>query len=259
MNKGLNRGCGTRKAGAIYAVSDQVKHEEEDFLDLSFMLVCPPWIPWEESVHDIGLSARGMLVRERINPDGTRTGIWDLWDWIGEAYYPYFPDFYEEAIRFGTSRLIPSTIPFKLLSEDSRHLFIHPKAIIDEPKPFYVDRMPIRTCPHGIGLHDHPILEHNIYDHCVSLLWESIGEYKTRREILREFPVHLDKDQTPTFSYKALTCPEGAKVEWRPAVVMWDYIERFEIVEDDIDKKHERALGLIDNSGTNIPYMLVTE
>jgi hypothetical protein len=252
------RGCGWRKKGAAYVVN--YPEPEIDPLDLDYMLLCPPWRPWVTSPTEIGIAPQGMRVIER-QVDGKGTGIWDLYDWISESDYPHFPDFFEEARVYGTSRLIPSTTPFKLLSEESRHLFIHAKAIILEPLPFLEDRLHLKICPTKIEFHDKPDLQNGVYDHCTALLWEAVDVMKKEGE--RDHPVALPRTrpegEAPTCGYKGAFPPFKTKVKWESAILMWSTIQRFEVVKDDIDQKHLKAIDIIEKSGTNISYILVDD
>lgn len=254
----FRRGCGWRKLGAAYATN--YPEPEKDPLDLDHMLLCPPWRPWEKSPTEIGVVPQGMRVLPRI-VNGVSTGIWDLWDWIGEDSYPYFPDFFEEARVYGTSRLVPKTIPFKLLTPESRHLFIHARAIIEDPLPFLENRYHLKNCPSHIEYHDKPDIANGVFDHCTGLLWEAVDVMKKEGE--RDHPVALPRNrpegEAPTCGYKACFPPFHTKVKWQSAVLAWTTIQQFEVVEDPIDKKHEDALRIIAESGTNIPYMLVQD
>ena len=263
MQRNLRRGCGTRKVGAVYTVTRPPVERGIDPLDLDYTLICPPWVPWEKSPTEIGLAAQGMLILERRNPDGTGTGIWDLYDWISEGDYPFFPDFFEENRNYGTSRLIPVTSPFKLLTQESRHLFVHANAILADPRPFIIGpELRFKACPSGIDMHMNPQVDVGLYDHCTGLLWEAVGKYDPKngsRNVTVELPRHRPADEAPSCIYQARTYPVDVTPAWSPGVLMWDTIEMFEIVHDPVDNRHERAKKLIENSGTNIPYMIVPE
>lgn len=262
MYKGLNRGCGRRKAGLPYAVTGSPQERGMVELDLAFRLVCPPWVPWTENPSEIGLAAQGIRILERRDPAGKGLGVWDIWDWIGENDYPYWMDFYREAQVYGTSRLIPTTAPYKLLTPESRHMFVHAKAGVIDPLPILKYWQRFYPCPKEIEFHLNPDIEHGIYESCLGYLVEAIGPYNKKnegREITVELPRNRDKDVPPSCTYKALTLPPDVTVEYYAGVFMWDTIERFEVVEDPIDKKHERALKLIQDSGCSIPYILCEE
>lgn len=262
MYKHLIRGCGKRKAGATYATTRAPTERGISPLDLDFTLICPVWVPWQESPAEIGLAAQGILILERRDSDGTGMGIWDIWDWISEADYPYFPDFFVEAQYYGTSRLVPVTAPFRLLSKDSRHFFVHAKAIIEDPKPVLEEWEHLKDCPKDVELHLNPVLDKGLYESCLGYLWEAIGPYNKdsrSRHVQVELPHNRSQHVTPSCVYEARSLPKGVDVTWKAGVPMWDAIEVFEIVEDQIDKKHERAIKLIEESGTNIPYMICEE
>lgn len=252
------RGCGWRKKGAAYVVN--YPEPEIEPLDLDHMLLCPPWKPWVKSPTEIGVAPQGMRVLPRV-VNGVNTGIWDIYDWISEGDYWFFPDFFEEGRVYGTSRLIPSTSPFKLLSPESIHWFLHAKAIILNPEVLYQDRLHLKNCPQGIEYHDKPDLEHGIFDHCTALLWEAVDVMKKEGE--RDHPVALPRNrpegEAPTCGYKAAFPPFKTKIKWEPAVIAWTRIQRFEVIKDEVDQKHLNAISIIEKSGTNIPYMLVDD
>src|SRR3972149_7208237 len=248
----IRRGCGFRKAGAIYAVSDPPISDEA--LNLDFMLVCPPWQPWEKSPTEIGLAAQGMLILERRYPDGAGMGIWDIWDWIGQHDYPHFPDFFEELRNHGKSRLIPRTSPFKLLSQESAHLFVHAYGrLVDPLDAFYKDRQGLKKCPAGIAYHD----DNSGLDTCTALLWEAVDWYQ-KPDSLRlhevELPRNRPSNETSSCSYQGARVPFGVKAIFEPAVIMQDWITRFEIVEDPIDQKHRDGIKAIEENATENPH-----
>jgi hypothetical protein len=258
----IKRGCGYRKAGAIYTVSGvQPTPEQEqsmpDPLDLDSMLLCPPWRPWVDSPAEIGISAQGLRLIERVE-NGERKGVWDIWDWVGENNYPYFPYFWEEGCLYGFSRLAPITTPFKLLSLDSLHFFIHSKAIINEPAPLYETRLDLKECPTHIEFHQKPDLAHGVYDHCTALLWESVGICKPGQRKTGIFIPHGQTDY-PTGHFHGAPVEENIKISWRSAVLAYLPVTKFEVVEDDVDGKHTDALKILEESGTNVPYVLVND
>jgi hypothetical protein len=111
------RGCGTRKAGGLYAVCELI----EDGMAVE-MFVLDPAIPWE------GGPFQGVQLRER--QDGS--GIYDLIDWVGESFYPTVPDFVEEGREMGFSTKIPvnKSIDYSLLTPyESTLCYVHAKTI----------------------------------------------------------------------------------------------------------------------------------
>jgi hypothetical protein len=237
----------------MYVVSGDEQPDTPANLD--WMLLCPPWIPWEKSPAEIGLAAQGMLVMERWE-NGQASGIWDIWDWVGEKNYPYFPIFFEEARWQGTSRKIPPSAPIKLLTQQSRHLFVHPKAILDLESMFTIvqTHLGLKSCPMAIEYHDRPQLETGIYDWCTTYLWETVGQVGTEKEDRNTLCALANQ-----LSFKAAKMPYGIKPIWSPAVLAWAPIDRLEVIEDDIDGKHNDVLRLLDQGGCNIPYILETE
>lgn len=247
------RMCGLRQPGAMYVVSGE--DQPDTPADLDWMLLCPPWIPWEKSPTEIGLAAQGMLVMERYE-NGAPTGIWDIWDWIGESNYPWFPIWFEEARWQGTSRKVPPSAPVKLLTAESRHLFVHPKAIPvpDDQIAIVRDHLGLRSCPAKIEYHDKPQPEVGIFDWCTAYLWECVGQPKKADE-----PRIYDAEIMNGLTFKAAKMAFGHSVTWLPAVLAWAPVERLEIIEDDVNGRHNDVLRLLADGGCNIPYVLETE
>jgi hypothetical protein len=78
-----------------------------------------------------------------------------LWDHVGRKHYPNVADFVEEARQHGISRRLPSTLPFNLLTPDSRLVLMHSRAIIRGGQN-YADCEPAsgipQRCPNLVGL-----------------------------------------------------------------------------------------------------------
>ncbi len=120
------RGCGDREAGGLYVESG-----------------AGPWgVPFEKFLLDPprplppGLD---LVNKPRIMPREWLTGnvevdefgrtIYDLFIHIGTKFYPWGPDFLQEAHRLGVSRRIPATLDLKLLNRASCMWLAHSKAI----------------------------------------------------------------------------------------------------------------------------------
>jgi hypothetical protein len=119
----MNRGCGTRKPGGLYAVTKlgPFGRPIEDFI------IDPP-VPYE------GEKFRAPQIIER-------DGVNHLLLWVGETYYPSPADFIEEVRVFGASKRIPVKFPVEKLTPFSVMFFVHPKALIRNwnvlPAPVY--------------------------------------------------------------------------------------------------------------------------
>jgi hypothetical protein len=159
----------------------------------------------------------------------------------------------------GFSRKIPKTANFSLLTKESRHLIIHPRAIIENPDVYYKNRLKdpfVKKCPLEIESHDEPNLdilpEGNPM--CTALLWESImpsdedETEKGSRKFVRK---------TVSASYRAGEQLSGT--DFIPGIVMWLPITRIEIISDPIDMKHQELFEIISGSGTKLDVELVGE
>lgn len=242
----IQRGCGFRIAGGIYATATGNIYEMN--IPIDDFLQCPA-VPVDPT--SIGLAAQGVLIKEGT-PYG-RQGYWDVFDWIGAGDYPFVPDFVEEGKRYGFSRRIPKSAPIHLLNTDSLHLLGHPRAILSNYKEFYKTRQQIMDCPRGHEIHDAGTAEQS----CLGLLWEAlpadntINGDPTFRGIVRHFPTNAPVQ----FNYNAARWP--VEPEWEFGLFAALPITAFEVVEDTMEDKHQAAMELLEKSGTDIPYYLV--
>ncbi len=115
INCSGKRGCGTRKEGGLYAcVSTSVFGR-----------------PIEEFVIDPAREWKGKCFRTPILYEG-QNGVNHMLVWVGAKFYPFVPDFVEEARVMGVSRRIPKGFPVeKLKPGESKMFLIHPQAIPD--------------------------------------------------------------------------------------------------------------------------------
>ena len=246
----MKRGCGRRVPGGAYLVTELSKDPRAKPID-SF-LFCPPWVPVDKEDNAIYPNPLGLHAVEHP------TGIYHVWDWIGETYYPYFPDFWEEVRRYGLSRRISSTADFNLLSKQSQIVGFHKKGYIsaDTNRNFqkrYLDAVTTR-CPHD-----------NTQPHtCVSHLWSLVDQAMNENE-QRDHLVRMPRgEEYSEFIYAALKIPywmwdDEYDAHWVPAAMFHLPIHKIEVVEDTIGGSHEIAIENLENSITNVPYVLVKE
>lgn len=258
MTEGIVRGCGKRVQGGVYVVTKLSPFG----IPINSFLFDPPWVPidTEGNVHYPG--AVGLHLVE--NP--YKEGVVDLWDWIGEQYYPYFPDFWEEARLYGLSRRISSNTNFEQLSKDSGIIGFHRKGILKGSRKFYeylLNTFEKNTfmdlCPQN---YEHRLDDkENIF--CVRYLWQLVDEVEEYENRLHVIPIPRSSNNLQNF-YMAAYYPDWIKskqfkVEWIPAAMFRLPIHRLEIVKDPIGGLHELALEKIEKSVTDIPYQVVTE
>lgn len=248
------RGCGKRIAGGIYIVTDVTNNPLA--IPINAFLFDPSWVPTDNEGNMHFPNAVGLHMVE--NP--WEEGVVDVWDWIGEEHYAYFPDFWEETMRYGLSRRISGTADFDLLSKKSQIIGFHRKGVLSATKEFYHDLEDAHEHGTGMDLCPHNIGEEHI---CIRYLWQLVGEIDTDVSRFHEvtMPRHGSKAQ---FTYDAAYAPcwtkePKYKAEWIPAAMFHLPIHRLEIIEDEIGGLHELTLERIDKSVTDLPYQVVKE
>jgi hypothetical protein len=122
------RGCGVREPGGSYLETMTSNHG----MPIEYFLVDPP-VPTDP---DLGIPNRGVLLVPRELADGSV--VHDVYDRVGVASYPNVADFIEEVRRIGLSRRVPTNIDWSLLSEQSRIVLCHPRAIIGNAHHAYM-------------------------------------------------------------------------------------------------------------------------
>jgi hypothetical protein len=113
------RACGTRVEGAVYMEIPLSRTG----VPLSQFIFCPPK---KVNLEEQGLTSVGTKLIQNIE-----TGVWHVFDVIGEASYPNVADFLEETSRLGVSRRISRNTDFSKLTQGSCLFVIHRRAWID--------------------------------------------------------------------------------------------------------------------------------
>ncbi len=180
------RGCGTREEGGLYMCVG----------------ISPTGTPIEEFVLDPAREFRGKHFLSPILYE--RNGIYDILIWIGAEFYPFVPDFIEEAQWMGISRKIRTNFPIdKLTSGESRMILIHKRAI---PK-FEYEVLPTGWC-----------LKPNEDHLCTFDLW-SLSSLRSMKnhEVLQEDDIQMQVEViTPSVSYH-VTRPVSGNGEYHQA------------------------------------------
>jgi len=132
------RGCGTREEGSLYFVC-----ETSPFgMPIEHYLIDPPII-WD------GPKLRAPMIQR------DKFGINHILIGVGAKFYPFIPDFVEEARAMGVSKKIPRGFDLlKLTAGRSKMVLIHPRAIPNfdfvlfkrEPCPRFMERVPGHNC-----------------------------------------------------------------------------------------------------------------
>ncbi len=94
-------------------------------------------------------------------------------DYIGRSFYPNTVDDIEEIRAIGSSRRIPSSFPFHLLTERSKHFRVHERAYIEnwkEYREYGGHRCPKKIDKHEIGIPT---------DICASIYWKDYEPEET--------------------------------------------------------------------------------
>lgn len=109
------RGCGTREESSLYACCPV----SPDGLDIEYFLIDPA-IPWN------GKQLRGpMLVKSKRHP-----GVFNVIIGVGKEFYPFVPDFIEEARVMGISKRFSRDFPIERLTPGrSRMIMLHMNTI----------------------------------------------------------------------------------------------------------------------------------
>lgn len=130
----VERGCGTRAEGGIYAESG----------------LGPNGLPLEFFIPDrivpinaeaLGLAAIGVKLIQ-----SAKTGVWHIFDIVGAESYPNPADWLEETRRYGASRRLSPTLPYHLLTSESRMFILHSRAYVANYPEYYNVRDLARPC-----------------------------------------------------------------------------------------------------------------
>lgn len=234
------RGCGgSRTRGDIYAVNKL----GIGGIPIDWTLLCPVW---QEDPAKLGLSPQGMVAQPGR---GDRSDKTDVYDWVGKSLYPCVPLFDKEGRTIGYSRKFPETFPFNLLDNGSLHWLGHPYAGLLNYEAFYKNRVGVKMCPKHIEEHD----DNSAEEACIGLLWEAVGDVDESRE-LKNMPFPPGA-WPPTFSLDYVSPIVKPKFTFAFFQVL--SIDKFEIINDNVDGKHEKRAKILETSGTDIPFEVV--
>ncbi len=237
----VERGCGTRKQGGIYAEfgCGPGGSPIEDFL------VDPPIVI---NPQDLGLTPVGVRLVER-------DGVWHILDWVGSESYPNVADYVEETRRAGLSRRLAKTLDFSKLTEQSRILLVHARAHTDVFH-LYADRwtgLRYNRCPKNIEAHSLP----DYPDMCAGFWWEDVTG-ASADPILQTYVLGRSmSDQPravirrmPSFTYAAAAQPDDFAPAYRPAIFASFPIHRLVVIKG---KHGEHKAGIQAASQSSLP------
>jgi len=122
------RGCGTRKPGGLYVCVES----DPNGMPVDYFVIDPA-LPFD---------LKGNLRAPYLLKD--ESGISHLVLGVGNTYYPFVPDFVEEARQMGVSKRVPVGYDFSsLVAGKSKLILIHKRAIPEFPyllqRPLYED------------------------------------------------------------------------------------------------------------------------
>lgn len=227
------RGCGTRKQGGVYLCCGTSKWGKpvEHFLK-DYPQPLPP---------ALRLSPLGVRLIER-------DGITHVLDWVGESHYPNVWDYIEEVRRFGSSRHVARTLDFSKLTLNSKHLLVHPRAIVTNwheffrhAEPFDKDIWKKEHCPKHIHEEaDGP---------CLGICKNATDPFNSKVGMGR-----LVTRLMPSFGYTARHAPEGFTPKYQAGIFMALPIQTIEVV---MGGNHQDAVSRTRQS--EIPTQLMEE
>jgi hypothetical protein len=256
MQEKVVRGCGTRIPGAAYVCTDF----SPVGLPPNAFLFDPPWVPEDSKGQRYYPNSLGLhFVENPWEPE-----VYDIWDWIGENYYPVFPDFWEEFLRYGLSRRISVTADFNKLTQKTYIVGFHKFGILRGTHQLYEHLLD--EWEHGTDMDLCPQnKEHNSEDdaYCIRYAWQLAGNLTEDKERLYERYMPRNADQTQ-FIYNAAYAPywitnKRYKAEWIPAAMFRLPVTRIEVIEDPMGGLHEIAIDRLDQSVTDVPFVIVKE
>lgn len=253
------RGCGTRSPGGVYLVTSL----GGDGVPLADCVVDPP-VPVDATA--VGLSPQGMALA-RTSAGNTR-----VLDWVGAESYPNTADYVEEVALFGSSRRVPRSFDFALLTPKSQHVLVHPRAIVENrqwlweggtalsegQEHSYLSRQRRAQgggfCPFRGDAHDpdvEALRQRRVEQMCAALWWEVLLPKSVRwDEDQAGFEAQCQRTQTvvrrmPSFSYEGYTLPD--RDLWVPQFALGAFlalpITRIEVVSDPEEGAHREALA----------------
>lgn len=119
----LQRGCGTRKNGGVYAECrlGSSGNPIEDYL------MDPPQ---PVNAQALGLSSVGVHLFEV-------QGVWHIFDIVGAEHYPNVADYIEETRHMGASRRLSRTLDFSKLTPASKLVLLHRRGYIANFADYY--------------------------------------------------------------------------------------------------------------------------
>lgn len=187
------RACGKRLAAGVYAETRLSPFGEP----VETFILCPPK---PIDIADWGLAPRGARLVEI-------EGIWHVFDIVSKTDYQV-ADYIEETRCKGASRRLSRVLDFSKLSEASRLVLIHERAIIENTDAY--PQPPVVCCPRDIH-------QEQLDEMCAGLWWHDFraDELQSDSDGLR----HL-RTIPGGVSYLAHPRPEGVEPIYHYGIFM---------------------------------------
>jgi hypothetical protein len=244
----VERGCGYREPGGVYAVTPLVArgHAIEHFL-------LDPAVPVAQVLGaPDALPNRGVLVQPMAD------GVHHVFDKVGSKHYPNVLDFVEETRRAGLSRRLPAGPGLANLCERSLIFLGHERAVILNASDYYqalqqeladyAGSAGLR-CPRQMHQLD-DLVATNDYRTCAGLWWEDVAggdelfdPAAAPRTVQRGMPGH-----EPVWSYRAQRRPDTCKPQYEAGFFLRLPIAKLEVIYDESGGTHEDAVVLAQRS-----------
>lgn len=230
-------GCGVRRAGSAYIVSNMQSYLEQ--YQYGYFLFDPPILinPTEWGVCPQGLSFV------------FNNGYWHVMDWIGASHYPNAADILEEAYAHGGSTLTPLKHDLQKLTPGfSRRLLIHPRGYVTNPTYLKQNRMHLERIPncfldekdYRYDLHT----DANQIDMCAALHWQGLITNEDERKL-------IDREIGDT-KYRGVSLPCDVDLHYEPAIIGWLPIDEIHVIDSEDKSDVDKALEFLKDY-SNLP------
>ena len=213
------RGCGSRVEGGVYVCADT-----SPFGKPIYAFLVDPVIEW-----------RGPKVLRSPMIIEDRNGVNHLVLGVGVKFYPYIPDYVEEARVYGVSKRVPRNFDFSVLTPNrSRLLLVHRRAI-----PTFRYEVERPWCPKSI------VDKHR----CVGDLWalSSLDFVTEKHELLGETGDGFVKVKTPSVEYTVSKAYANSKPTYKAGIFLmipkfhFEYVNKKGKAPKELKKKIEKA------------------
>ena len=225
------RGCGFRISGGIYLVLDTCKEQDDTCRPIMDYIVDPPRPLGNLPVSHIGST----LIDAK--------GINHVLDVVGSSHYPNVADFIQEAGRHGISRRISRTTRFDKITQGSRLILAHSRAIIRNYADYHkaVDRHLVCVTQRHFG--NILAVEDGM---CATYWWFDVtgGEVQGFDD-----DPYLVKRTIGGTHYWAHRAPDGVTPEYEIGVFASFPLSRIEVVRDQSQGTHMEHADLAAQSG----------